>query len=104
VHVDDGGERLFAVRQRRRGGRFVRHEGAHLLRMPGHQRERVDRSAAAGEDVRRLSAERGDQPVQVVRVLIPRGLGCAVGPFAAHDPARVAHHHHPVPEILDQGW
>jgi hypothetical protein len=54
--------------------------------MLGHHREPVDRSTAAGEYVNRPGAQRGDQPVQVVRVLLRRGLCGAVGPLAAPDP------------------
>ena len=67
-------ERLLAVRQQRRGRRLVRDERAHLLRMLGDQRERVDGPAAAGEEVHRPATEFGDQPVQVVGVLVRRGL------------------------------
>jgi hypothetical protein len=38
--------------------------------VPGDQRERVNRSATAGEDVHRSGVERGDQAVEVVRVLV----------------------------------
>jgi hypothetical protein len=61
----------------------VRDECSDLLRVRGHQGQRVDRPAAAGEDVRRRVVQRGVQSVQLVRVLVWRGLGGVVGAFAA---------------------
>jgi hypothetical protein len=48
------------------------------------------------EDLLRVPGQRGDQPVQIVRVLIGRGLGGIVGARAAVRPARVAGHHRAV--------
>ena len=42
--------------------------------MSGDEGQRVHRAAAAGEEVHRSGAERRDDPVQVVGVLIRRGL------------------------------
>jgi hypothetical protein len=61
----------------------VRHQDADLLRVPGHQGQRVDGAAAAGEDVCRPGAQRIDQPVQIVGLLLDRGLRGAVGALAA---------------------
>ena len=74
VNVDRRRQRLRAVGQDGRSRRLVRDEGPHLLRVPRHQHEPVDRAAAAGEDVHRPAAERRDQPVQIVRVLLGLGL------------------------------
>jgi hypothetical protein len=68
----------------------------------GHQGEPVDGTAAAGEDVHRSAARRGDQPVQVVGMLLGRGPAGAVGTLAPTDPARVVGHHRTIPEMLDQ--
>src|SRR6266568_2814722 len=58
------GQRFLAVRQLLGGGRLVRHQRPDLLRVPGHQGQRVDGPAAAGEDVHRPGVQRADQPVQ----------------------------------------
>jgi hypothetical protein len=55
-------------------GGFVRDERPHLLRVLGHQSQRVHRAAAAGEDVDRPSIDRGDEPMQVVGVLLDHVL------------------------------
>jgi len=81
----------------------VRHQGPDLLRVPGHQGQRVDRAAAAGEDVHRPGIERGDDPVQVISVLIRRGLGSVVGARAALHPAGIVGHHRAVGEMPGQG-
>ena len=86
------GQGLLAVRDDRRRRRLVRHQRTDLLRVPGHQGKRVDRPAAAREEVHGLRAHRGDHPVQVVRVLLGCGLGGRVGPPAARDPPRVVGH------------
>jgi hypothetical protein len=57
------GQRLLAVGQFLGGRRLVRHEGADLLGVPGHQGQRVDGAAAGGEDVHRPGVQRQDQPV-----------------------------------------
>ena len=52
-----GGERLLAVGHGLRRRRLVRDERPHLLRVRGHERERVHRAAAAREDVDGPGAE-----------------------------------------------
>ena len=73
------GQRRLAVGQELGRRRLVRDEGADLLRVAGDQGQRVDRAAAAREEVDRSGAERRDQPVQVVGMLVGRRLGGAVG-------------------------
>ena len=68
----------------------MRHEGADLLGVLGGQGERVDRAAAGGEDVGRPGAQRIDQPVQIVGLLLDRGLRGAVGALAAPRPELAA--------------
>src|SRR5207302_1018658 len=53
---------------------LVGHERAHLLGVPGDEHQRVDRATAGGEEVHRTRVQRGDQPVQVVGVLVRGGL------------------------------
>src|SRR6185312_17541790 len=77
------GQRLLTVRQFLGGWRLVRYQDADLLGVLGHQGERVDGAAAAGEDVHRTGVQRIDQPVQIVGVLLDRGLQGAVGTLAA---------------------
>jgi len=50
----------------------------------GDQGQRVDGAAAAGEDVHRSGAQRGDQPVQVIGVLVDRGLNSSIRPPLRH--------------------
>ena len=52
-----GRQRVLAVGQERGERRLVRHERPHVLGVPGHERQRVDRAAAAGEQVDRPAAE-----------------------------------------------
>ena len=51
----------------------LRHQGADQPGMAGHQGQRVDRAAAAAEDVGRPGVQRLDQPAQIPGVL--GGLG-----------------------------
>jgi hypothetical protein len=86
----------------------VRHQRPDLLRVPGHQGQRVDRATAAGEDVHRPRVQRPgldstDQPVQVIGVLVRRGLEDAIGARAAPRPARAVGHHGAVSEVHSQG-
>ena len=96
-------QRRLAVGQHLGGRRLVRDERPDLLRVLGHQGQRVDRAAAAGEEVDRAGAERRDQPVQVVGVLVGRGLAGAVGALAALDAARVVGDDRAVGEVAGQG-
>ena len=81
----------------------MRDERPDLLGVLGHQGQRVDGAAAAGEDVRRSGVQRGDQPVQVVGVLIGGGFGGAVGAPAAVGAAGVVGHDGSVGEVAGQG-
>lgn len=69
--------------------RFVRHECTNLLRMARNQGQCIDRTATAGEDVHRSGVQGGDQPVQIVRVLVRRGFVDLVRAYAALHPAGV---------------
>ncbi len=97
--VDAGGQHLLAVRQRLAGRRLVCDERPDLLWMAGHERERVHGPAAAGEDVHGSGVDGRDHPVQVVGVLVGRGLGGAVGPLAPVHPAGVVGDDRPVGEV-----
>ena len=98
-----GGQHRLAVGQFLSRWRLVRHQHADLLRVPGHQGQCVDRAAAAGEDVGGRGAEGGNQPVQIVGVLIGCGPGGTVGALAASRSARIVGHHRPVGEMTGQG-
>jgi len=98
------GQHGLTVGQLSRGGRFVRHQRADQPGMPGHQGQRVDRAAAAAEDVGRPGVHRPDQPAQVVGVLAGhRPWRLAIGALAAPGPAGIVGHHHPVGELPGQG-
>ena len=56
------GQHRLTVGQLLGGGRLVRHQGADQPGMPGHQGQRVDRAAAAAEDIGRPGVQRLDQP------------------------------------------
>ncbi len=103
MDVDARGQHLLAVRQYLCRRWLVGDEGPDLLRMAGHQGERVHRPTAGREDVHRSGIERRDQPVQVVGVLIRRGFGGAVGPPASLRPAGVERDDRPVREVSGQG-
>jgi hypothetical protein len=65
----------------------------------GHQSERVDGTAAAGEDVHRPGAQRIDEPAQIVGLLLDQGLRGAVGALAAPRSAGIIGHDRPVGEM-----
>ena len=67
-------QRALAIGQDRGERRLVRDERPDLLRVGRHEGERVHRAAAAREQVDRAAAELVDDPVQVVGVLLGRGL------------------------------
>ena len=92
-----------AVRQFLRGRRLVRHQRMDLFGVLSHQGQAVDRAAAAGEDVHRAGVQRRDQPVQIVRVLVRRGLAGAVGALAPPGAARVVGDDRAVGEVPGQG-
>ena len=59
---------VLGIGQQRGQRRLVGHQRADVLRMRGHQGQRVDGAAAAGEQVYR-PADPLDDPMQVVGVL-----------------------------------
>ena len=64
--------------------------------------ERVHRAAAAGEQVDRARAELGDDPMQVVGVLLGRGRAGRIGLRAALDAARVVGHDGAIGEVAGE--
>ena len=82
--------------------RLVRDEGAHLLRMRRDQRQRIDRAATAGEQVDGAGVELGDQPAQVVGVLLRRGRACRIVLDAALDATWVVGDHGAITEVTGQ--
>ena len=94
--------RALAVGQDRGERRLVRDERPHVLRVLRHEGERVDGAAAAGEEVDRAAAELGDDPVEVVGVLLGRGLAGGIGLRAALDAPRVVGHDRAVGEMAGQ--
>ena len=102
LDVRHGRQRRLAVRQELHRRRLVRDQRAHLLGVLSHQRQRVHRAAAGGEEIHRAAAERVDKPVQVVGVLVRRRLAGVVRLLAAAGAARVVGDHRTVAEALDQ--
>ena len=100
VHVAGRGQCPLAIGEHRDEWRFVRDERPHLLRVLGHEGQRVHRAAAAGEQVHRPGIDRRDEPMQVVRVLLDRVLRRAVGARAPLRPARVVGHDRAIGEVL----
>ena len=80
----------------------MRDERPDVLRVVRHEGERVHGAAAAGEEVDRAAAELGDDPMQVVGVLLGRGLACGIGLRAALDAARVVGDDRAVGEVAGQ--
>ena len=83
-----GRQRVLAIGQDRGERRLVRDERPHVLRMLRHEGERVDRAAAAGEQVDRPAAERLDDPMQVVGVAARASTGLAGSAFALRSTPR----------------
>jgi hypothetical protein len=102
LHRAGGRQRVLPVGQDRGERRLVRDQRPHVPRVPGHQRERVDRAAAAGEQVDRPATDRLDEPVQVVGVDVGRDRAGRVGLHAALDTAWVVGHHGAVGEVPRQ--
>ena len=75
------------------------HEGAHLLGVACDQGQPVDGTATAGENVDRAGADRIDQPVQVVSVLLGGRPLRVIRADAALDAAGVVGNHGPVGEM-----
>jgi hypothetical protein len=93
-----GGEGPVGVRQQRQHRGLVRDEGAHVPGVGGHQGEGAHRSAAVGEHLHR-AADRLDDAVQIVGVLLGRVLGPAVVPGAAAQAPGVVGDHGAVREV-----
>ena len=92
-------QRALAIGQDRGERRLVRDERPDVLGVLRHEGERVDRAAAAGEQVDRARVERGDDPMQVVGVLLGRGRAGRIGLRAALDAPRVVGHHGAIGEV-----
>lgn len=82
MDVHGGGECLLPIGEHLGGRWLVGNEDPDLLGMLRHQGEGIRGPAAAGEEVDGPGAELGDQPVQVVGMLVGRGLRRPVGPLA----------------------
>ncbi len=80
VDVDARGQGRLAIGQVLRGRRLVRDQRPDVFRMVGDERKGVDRATTAGEQVHGAGAQRLDQPMHVVRVLVGRGFGRAGRP------------------------
>ena len=83
VDRPDGGERMLPVGKNGAQRRLVRDERPHVLRMLRHQRERVHRAAAGGEQVDRPAADGLNEPMQVLGVDFWRYPSFGVGLDAA---------------------
>ena len=82
MDVARGGEGGVTVGKDLKKRRLVGHQRPDLLRMPFHERQRIHRSTAAGEEVNRACIERLDEPMQVVRVLLGRRRAGRIGLLA----------------------
>ena len=80
----------------------MRHERAHLFRVLGDQRERVDGAAARGEQVHGLAAQGRDQPVEVLGAIVRRRVPGQGLRLAAVDPGWIVGNDRPVTEVLRQ--
>ena len=82
--------------------RLVRHQGAHVVGMGRHERERGHRAPTAREHLDRAGAERLDDGVHVVRLDRGRMVDPAVLADAAAEAARVIPDHGAVGEVRRQ--
>ena len=98
LHLLLRGERLLRIRQHAQQGRLVRDERADVVGVRGDEVQPGDRAPAAAEEVDR-PAELGDQPVQVVGLLLGGVRGLAVAAGAPAEAARVVRDHGPVREV-----
>ena len=94
-----GGERVRRVRQHARRRRLVGDERPHEVGVRGDEGERVDRAAAAGEQVDRAPADRLDHRAHVGGVHLGSHLEVGVRALAALDAARVVGHDRAVGEV-----
>jgi hypothetical protein len=94
-----GRERALAIGEDRSDRRLVRDERPNLLRVPRHEGERVHRATTAREQVDRARVELGDEPMQVVGVLLGRGRAGRIGLRAALDAPRIVGHHRAIGEV-----
>ncbi len=76
----------------------MRDQRGHVSRIPRHDRERGDRSAAAGEHLDRPGPECPDDGVHVVGLGLRRVVDPPVPAGAAAEPARVVGDHGPLGE------
>ena len=97
-----GRERAFAIGEDRRERGLVRDQRPNLLRMARHEGERIHGATSAGEEVDRARAELGDEPMQVVGVLLRCRLASPIGLRAALDAPGVIGHHRAIGEMPGQ--
>jgi hypothetical protein len=83
LHTTLGREGPVGVREHRQQWRLMRDERGHVAGVGGHQSEGVHRSTTAGEQLHRSVAERLDDALDVLGVLLGCALGAAVMPGAA---------------------
>ena len=105
VDVADGharGQRGVPIGDELGERRLVGDEGRHVVRMGGHEGQGIDRATAAGEHVDRPAAGRGDDPVEVVGVLLRGRLGRRLGLQAAFHATRVVGHDPPIREVAGE--
>ena len=77
-------------------------ERPDILGMRRHEGQRIHRTAAAGEEVDG-TADRLDDPMQVIGMLVGRRLGGRIGLRAALRPARVVRDQGAVGEVPREG-
>ena len=98
------GEGGGAVGGERRQRRLVGDEDPDVVGVAGDECQRVDRAAAAREEVDRPAAGRRDHRVDVVGVLLRRRLGRGVVLRAPLDAPRVVGQDRPVREVGPRAW
>ena len=92
VYVLDLGAHLRAIWQQFDHRRFVGDQRTHLAGVGGDQREPDNDATAAAEDLGQAPAERGQQAVYVVGLLLRRHVLGGVVAAAVADAARVVRH------------
>jgi hypothetical protein len=91
------------IREDRRERWLVRHKRPHVLRVPGHERQRIHGAAAAGEEVDGSTADLLDDPMQIVSVLFGRRRLRRLGEHAPFAPARIVGHDGSIAEMAGEG-
>jgi len=101
-HVVAGRRDRVGVGEQPRHRRLVRHQDAYVVWVGGSEEEEVDRRTRGGEHVDRPGAERLDEGVQVLGVLLRGDSRGRVLAQAVARVARVDEHQHPVGDAVGE--